>query len=153
MFRALRFILLLAFAAAIFGCAGQAKTTPLTNFPNRADRFDIRFAWETHATAGSLTVEGVAKNVRYAYVEDLSLQISLLDRNQRVLAQETYFFIPSQIQLDDSAPFTVALKAAAPPGAQLEFLYRYRFTEGMDHSRWEGLFTSDLATGAVRWPE
>jgi len=148
MFRLFRFLVILGLVA-LFGCAHQVQQDRPEEFPNRANRFDIRFAWGTQPAGDAIEVRGIATNVRFDYVEDLQLQLSLLDAGGRVIAKDTFFFIPSQIPRDASAPFAITLKGAASPGEKLQFLYQYRVVEGNDTFTWNSRFIADAATGAV----
>lgn len=92
--------------------------------------FDLTFGWNQSIKDNQLMINGYARNNRYYIVNSLELQISLIARNGRKKTKATFFFIPSDIHLDESAPFTVALNEHPEPGDTLEFSYRYTADEG-----------------------
>lgn len=93
-------------------------------------QFDVKMAWETRVVEGKTVVDGIVKNVRYAYMYDLEVWVATLDEKGKPVAREVAYIIPLKLNLDSSAPFTVKLPVAAEPGSKLRFTYRYRGSDG-----------------------
>ena len=64
---------------------------------------------------------------------DLEIWVTALDSAGKEVARSVSFVIPSQLDLDKSAEFSLKLPVAAPPGTRLRFLYKYRGSDGGDH--------------------
>ena len=148
-----RWSLWLVLGLALSACTQAVRPEdPFAGYPFRHKVFDLHFGWKTVPTAAGIQVDGVVKNVRYFQVGDLMLTLSLLDGGGTVLARDSFIFIPFRLPQDDTAPFSINLTAVPPPGARIQFLYRYRPIEGGmdgDGGFWMHLFTVDAATGAV----
>lgn len=104
----------------------------LETLPQRYSQFDLVMAWETRNEGDRTVIEGVARNVRYYMMRDLEIWVRLLDREGKVAARAMTFIIPSDLGLDQSAPFAVTLPVAVTPGDRLRFTYRYRGSDGGD---------------------
>lgn len=141
----LAILAVLAATPAVFAADG-AKVAAM---PNRYTDFDFKYAWRTAQVDRGLAVDGLLKNIRYANVDDVVLTVSLLNREGKLLADETIFPIPQQIRMDDDRSFDLVLKnVVLSPGDLLRFQIRYRINEGgTDSFTWLGSFTVDAATG------
>lgn len=114
------------------GCAPYRDST-LQRFellPHNYSQYDAKIAWETRFVEGKTVVDGVIKNVRYAYMYDLEIWVATLDEKGKPVTRGVAYIIPNQLKLDSSAPFTVELPVAAVPGSKLRFTYRYRGSDG-----------------------
>jgi hypothetical protein len=132
-----RFTVLLAMMALLGACSTYHDTSRerFKTLPQRYSQFDLQLAWEAKPSDGGTLVDGVVKNVRYAYMYDLEIWVAVLDPAGKVLARSVSFVIPRQLDMDDSAEFSLKLPAAAPPGTRLRFTYRYRGSDGGDGHR------------------
>ncbi|KAF0220612.1 MAG: hypothetical protein FD174_936 [Geobacteraceae bacterium] len=125
------------------------RRDPVADLPYRHSDFDFKVAWKTYLTDQGLNIEGLLKNVRYAQVESVTLYVSLLNSENKVLASDRTFPIPQTIKMDYYVPFDVILKNAAPQkGDRLKFVIDYKAQEGNEGaSRWISYFTVDALTG------
>jgi len=122
----------------VSGLLGACATYPDTNrqrletLPQRYSQFDLILAWETRVGDGNTIVDGVVRNVRYHVMYDLEIWVSVLDPAGKVTARSMSFIIPTQLNMDETAPFTVKLPVAVQPGTKLRFTYKYRGSDGGD---------------------
>jgi hypothetical protein len=133
-----RLLIFLALGAALLGaCATyhNVNRERLETLPQHYNQFDLRLAWETRVADGTTIIDGVAKNVRYAYMYDLEIWVEAFDPAGKLLARSVQFVIPRQLDMDEYTPFTLKLPAAVPPGTRLHFSYRYRGSDGGDRHR------------------
>lgn len=70
----------------------------------------------------------LALGVLYAW----SIWVALLSPQGKPVRREVSFIIPSDLKLDESAPFSVRLPMAVKPGDRLRFTYKYRGSDGGD---------------------
>ena len=143
----LRRIFMLAMTALLLtACAGYPDTRRqrLETLPQHHSQFDLELAWETRIAGGNTVVEGVAQNVRWAFMYDLEIWVAVLDPAGKEAARSVSFVIPRKINLDEIAEFEVKLPIAVAPGTKLRFTYKYRGSEG----GFDGLLG---ARGAVDW--
>ena len=113
--------------------------------PQHYSQFDLKLAWQVKKEPGRTVVEGIAKNVRFAFMYDLEIWVTALDRHGKAQARSMSFIIPHRLDLDQSAPFTVKLPEQAP-GTRLRITYRYRGSDGGDD---EGFF----GEGGIPWSQ
>lgn len=141
MLRNLAFALVTALFLA--GCSGYQGNGRLRmeTLPERYSQFDLQMAWDTTVTGHQTVVEGVVKNVRYAYMNELEIWVAALDGKGRLLARSVAFVIPMQLRMDETAEFTLKLPVAVEPGDRLHFTYRYFVNEGGDLRPGSGLDT------------
>jgi hypothetical protein len=91
--------------------------------------FDLTFGWNQSITDRKLTIDGYARNNRYFIVNNLELWVSLVAKDGREKTRATFFFIPADLRLGDSARFTVSLNELPQSGDILRFFYRYNAHE------------------------
>lgn len=126
--------LLLLMATLTAGCATTAPNyrQRLEALPEHYRQFDLVMGWETRVTDGETVVEGVVQNVRYFLMRDLEIWVALLGPQGKPVQREVSFVIPTDIKLDESAPFSVRLPVAVKPDDRLRFTYKYRWSDGGD---------------------
>jgi hypothetical protein len=114
------------------GCATYHDTSRerLQALPQHYSQFDLVMGWETKLVNGKTVVDGVVKNVRYAAMYDLEIWVAVLDPRGKEKSRSVSYLIPRQLNLDESADFSVKLPVAVAPGTRLRFTYRYRGSEG-----------------------
>ena len=148
----LRIAAMLVLALAVPAVASEygAATAPVQGFPYRHSAFDFRVAWKTSQTDKGALVQGLMKNVRYAYVEGVEVTVSLVNKDGKVLARRTDFAVPQQVAMGEVREFDLPLSHVAfSSGDKLEFTIRYRANEGGEDSfTWMSSFTVDALTGA-----
>lgn len=128
-----RRILVLALSAALFtGCSGYREVSEdrLATMTQRYANFDLRIAWDTKVEGGDTLVYGAVKNVRYAFMHDLEVWVAALNPAGKETARSVSYVIPSKLDLDETASFSLKLPLAAPPGTRLRFTYKYRGSDG-----------------------
>ncbi|HJV64565.1 MAG TPA: hypothetical protein VJ550_02405 [Geomonas sp.] len=126
-----RILSVLCMAIVLGGCATYRETTPrLDEYSQHYSQFDLQLAWNTRVADGVTIIDGIVKNVRYQAVYDLEIWVSVLAPRQKVTARAVSYVIPSQLNLEDTARFSLELPQAVQPGSRLQFTYRYRATEG-----------------------
>lgn len=128
-----RLFLILAMATSLcYGCATapDPREQRLQTLTQRYAQFDVVMAWDTKVADGKTVIDGVVKNVRYAYMYDLEIRVAALDDAGKVRAKGVALIIPRKLDMNESADFTVKLPAAVGPGTRLRFTYLYRGSEG-----------------------
>ena len=144
-------LLLLIIPVLASGCVSltQQLGEQMSVLPGQYSNFDVKIGWEVKKTGEQVLVEGVVKNTRYAYMEDLEIWITPLDISGKALAPSASYFNPGTLRLDDYDQFSVKLPPTKAPIAKLEFTYRYIGNDGGDHEgggaiRWMNSFVANL---------
>jgi hypothetical protein len=151
MFRFMTLMVLAALFLVPTGCASlhTQQQKPLTAFPFHHNSFDFRTAWCTAPSPQGLAVQGVLKNIRYPYVDDLEITVFLESKSNRIIA-DTTVFLAGVISKDEYHDFNVNLKNAYPAsGNLLKFRIKYRAHDGNSIFSWVSDFTVDAITGAL----
>jgi len=133
-----RFMILLAMTAALLGACStyhDRSRELLQTLPHHYRQFDLQVAWEARVVGGETLVDGAVKNVRYPFMYDLELWVAVLDAGGKVVTRSVSYVIPRQLDLDESAEFSLKLPVAAAAGTKLRFTYRYRGSEGGDRRK------------------
>lgn len=124
------------FLLAIFcgGCTTQSDVNGerMNNLPYRYSQFDMNLAWEIKQEAGETVVDGVGKNVRYAFMEGIEIWITVVDAAGKAGARKACFVIPRQVKQDQTFPFSVQLPVRLEQGMMLKFTYKYNGSDGGD---------------------
>lgn len=129
----IRRVFLAAITAALLGACStyyDAGNHRLQSLSQHYSQFDLRLAWDTRVAGGETFVEGVAKNVRYAFMYDLEIWVAVLNPDGKVAARSVSYVIPRRLDLDQSTEFRLKLPVAVVPGTRLHFTYKYRGSEG-----------------------
>uniref|UniRef100_C6E3I0 Lipoprotein, putative n=1 Tax=Geobacter sp. (strain M21) TaxID=443144 RepID=C6E3I0_GEOSM len=128
------FGLLLLLGAVLGGCATTSidYRQRMDALPEHYRQFDLVMGWETRVEDGQTAIDGVVRNVRYFVMRDLEIWVALLSPQGKPVRREVSFIIPSDLKLDESAPFSVRLPMAVKPGDRLRFTYKYRGSDGGD---------------------
>jgi hypothetical protein len=124
--------------ALLCSCSTYRDTSRqrLETLPYHYSQFDLQLAWEIKPVGSNATlVDGAVKNVRYVYMYDLEIWVAVLDDRGKSVARSVSYIIPRQLNIDESAPFTLKLPVAAAPGTKLRFTYQYRGSDGGDERR------------------
>ncbi|AJE03974.1 FxLYD domain-containing protein [Geobacter pickeringii] len=119
---------LMALLTLLAGCA--ASLPPAEVFPNRVSYYDLTVSWKVTPSAGKVAIDGTVVNTSYYYLRDLELTVTLLDASGREVGEKSYFIIPGQLSLDETAPFSLTIPIT--PGSvaeKIRFFYRYRLAE------------------------
>jgi len=143
-----RIIIMLALSAALLGACSTYHDNSrelLQTLPHHYSQFDLQLAWETRTAGGETLVDGVVKNVRWAYMYDLEIWVAALGTGGKAVARSVSYIIPRQLNQDETAPFSLKLPIATPPGTKLRFTYQYRGSDGGDERR--------LGDGGTRWTQ
>jgi PBP1b-binding outer membrane lipoprotein LpoB len=130
-----RRILMLAVAVLLIaGCATYPDTSKqrMESLPQHYSQFDLVMGWDTKAVDGKTVIEGIVKNVRYAYMYDLEIRVAVMDARGKAHDQGVDFVIPRQLAMDQMAEFSVKLPVAVEPGTKLRFTYLYRGSDAGD---------------------
>lgn len=135
-------------AVLLGGCATanypDVSRQRMASLPGHYTQFDLQLAWATRAVGDHTVVEGIARNVRWAYMYDLEIWVAIVDPAGKEVARSASFVIPRKLEQDGAAPFSVKLPKPAPPGTKLRFTYQYRGSDGGDREREGG-------AGGMRW--
>jgi hypothetical protein len=149
----IRVALALAVLISLTACATSdaAKRNLLANYAFIHKDFDFRYAWKTGQTGKGLLVEGLIKNVRYPRVENVEINVSLLNKEKKVLAKATTFPAGQPIPSNEYRRFELLLKdVQLSEGDQLQFLVTYVGSAGQEAISWISSFTVNAATGQVK---
>ena len=148
-----RSLVAMALLVVFTGCAATpaARTSPFAGYPFRHADFDFKVAWKTSPSGSGISVDGILKNVRYYQVGDVQLWVKVLNKANKVLAEESTLFMPLPLEMDDYRPFSVTLQnVALAPGDMLNFVIMYRVIDDRRSSfNWLSSFTVDAMTGAA----
>jgi len=79
----------------------------IAEYPYRYAEFDYKYIWKTSATDKGLVVEGFVKNVRYAYIDNVDIEVSVFDKNGKVLSKAFDIPMPQQSQEGDLCNFSM----------------------------------------------
>jgi len=154
----LKIVTVLAALLVMAGCAMSqqyAKQTDLAGYPYRHAAFDYKYAWKTATTDQGVLIEGVMKNVRYAFIDSIDIKVELQGRDGKTVASASDFPMPQQTREGDVSHFGLLLKGSKPAaGDTFQFTVHYKGNEG-DTSRlnWISIFKVDALTGAVIQPQ
>ncbi|MBU5613005.1 hypothetical protein [Geomonas azotofigens] len=102
------------------------------SLPFSYSQFDLALAWELKQAGMETVVEGVGKNLRYAFMEGIEIWIAAVDAAGETRARNVCFVIPRQVRQDGTFPFSVKLAVPVEPGMQLKFTYKYNGSDGGD---------------------
>jgi hypothetical protein len=137
---------------AVSACSAHyAAERDLAAYPFRYNNFDYQIAWNTARSGDAALVSGALKNVRYAYIDEFSLVITLLASDGRVRSQATVFPLPQFSQMDETVPFRAELpNVSINPGDTLRFMIHYQADDGGEGGGivWRTTFIVDALTGA-----
>lgn len=146
-------VTVLALFLMMGGCGVHVQThgTDVTGYPYRHADFDYRYAWKATTTDQGIVIEGMMKNVRYAFIDSIILTAELLDRDGTRRAVESDFPMPQLTREGDVSQFGLLLKGARPAaGDRFRFTVHYTGSEGNDERiDWISIFTADALTGNV----
>jgi hypothetical protein len=145
-----RAAVVIALSLSLTACASYtAKPNPAAGYAYQHKDFDFRYAWNTKSSDDGLRVDGLIKNVRYDLVQDVTLRLSLLNKDHKVISQGVALPLPQTVPLDDYRSFQFVFKdAKLQDVAELRFGISYIGVEtGPQGINWNGDFTVDAATG------
>ncbi|UPU34781.1 hypothetical protein M1B72_15165 [Geomonas paludis] len=104
----------------------------LKSLPYQYAQFDMALAWEIKQAGMETVVEGVGKNLRYAFMEGIEIWIAAVDAAGQTRARNVCFVIPRQVRMDEIFPFSVKLPIPVESGMLLKFTYKYNGSDGGD---------------------
>jgi hypothetical protein len=126
---------ILLLALSLSGCASMKYDPIITaDYPSSIKFFDLTLGWKASVAESVMKIDGYARNNRYPVISDLELRIELLDKNHKLKAKQTFFFIPISMPIDSLSSFTVTLAATPLKGDNLRFVYSYKAIEGSGES-------------------
>ena len=112
-----------------WGSSSDGLRERFGTLPERYTQYDLVLAWETKSLGSGTVIDGVVKNVRYAYLDGLEVWVEVLDASGKAAVRASCFIIPNRLRQDQMAPFTIELPIPGEPGTLLRFTYRYQGTE------------------------
>lgn len=117
------------------GCTlNRYQPIKFDEYSSKQQIFDLTFGWNQSINDNKIIIDGYVRNNRYFSVNNLELTVSLIANDGLEKARETFFFIPADLRLDDSARFTVTLNGVPRAGDMFRFYYRYNAFEGNDEA-------------------
>jgi hypothetical protein len=135
------------------GCGVQQYAKPASSgYPYRYADFDYKYAWKTDATDRGVVIDGVMKNVRYAFIDSVAMKVELLDKDGRFIARANDFPMMQHTGEGEVTYFTLVLRGVRPAaGDMFRFTVHYTGNEGGRHGDvdWISSFRADALTGAV----
>lgn len=146
----LKYFLFLALTAlSINGCCAVSYKdnyrNQLANAPQHYSQFDIELAWETKVEDSKTTINGVVKNIRYAYMNNLEISVSAINDKAKTVEKSLCYVIPQQLKQDDITTFSMTFPVKLEPGTKLSFSYQYEANEGNDEAmQWMQSFDSKV---------
>ncbi|HZV81918.1 MAG TPA: hypothetical protein VFF53_07085 [Geobacteraceae bacterium] len=153
----LKKLALLAVIVVMAGCGVQryAKSTTVAEYPYRYADFDYKYAWKTTPTDHGVAIDGVMKNVRYAFIDSVVMTVEVLGKDRKIIASATDFATPQHSRQGEVSQFALLLRDIKPTaGDTLRFRIHYTGNDvgnqgGVD---WVSIFEVDALTGAVIRP-
>jgi len=135
---------LIAFLVFLGGCATypDVNRQRLESLPQHYTQFDVVLAWQVRSVGSQTIVDGVLKNVRYTFMDDIEVWVAVLDASGKPMARSMSFVSPPLLERDDIVPFSVVLPVQVVPGTKLRFTYKYNGSDGGG---------SDGGGGATKW--
>lgn len=119
----------------------------LTSLPQHYSQFDMFLAWEVKPAGAETVVEGMLKNLRYAYMDGIEVWIAAIDAAGHTMARSVCYILPSQLKQDEVTSFSVQLPVLYKPGQLLRFTYNYRGSDGGEGGgNWMQSFDSVVPT-------
>jgi hypothetical protein len=97
-------------------------------------------------------INGIIKNVRYAYIKSVEIRIALLNKDGNTVAESLSFPMPQQSIEGEICDFSMLLETRKPvSGDVLLFQIHYTGNEGGRNSNinWHSSFKADAVTGIV----
>jgi hypothetical protein len=139
------------------GCAlhQYADSTDLSAYPYRHAAFDYKYVWKTVKTEQGISIEGLMKNVRYAYINSVLMKVELLGKDDQVMSMTSGFPVPQETRMGEVNHFSLLLTDAKPvSGDMFRFTVHYTGNDGDSDDKvdWISIFTVDALTGAVIHP-
>lgn len=123
-------------------CSHQHKQID-NNPPFSAHQYnsnDMAISWKAERMENAIRINGTVTNVRENYVYDnLELEATILDRDGKVVAKNTYNFIPAKLKGSESFKMVIPLENNIQP-EKVKFNYRY----GIEEDRYSIKFESFL---------
>ena len=119
---------MLLVVALLAGCATypDVNRQRLESLPQRYSQFDLKVAWEVRQVGNDSFVDGVVQNIRFSYMEDIEVWVAGIDAAGKSGQGSVCYIIPSQLNLGETAAFSVKLPVRVEPGTRLLFTYKYR---------------------------
>ena len=123
----------------------------LKKMPQHYEQFDLKMGWTVTSEKNDALITGVIQNVRYAFMEDVEIWVSARDSQGKMVARSVDYVVPSRLDKDELAVFTVRLPKAAAKNATLQFTYKYAGSDGGggdgDAIKWMQSFEATLPSG------
>ncbi|HEY5514065.1 MAG TPA: hypothetical protein VIK40_10525 [Geomonas sp.] len=128
----MRKLWLFLLAAIRRGCATHSEVNRerLASLPQHYSQFDMALAWEVKPAGKETVVQGVVKNLRYAFMDGIEVWIAAVDAAGKTRARSVCYILSQQIKQDEVAPFSIKLPVLVEPGTLLQFTYKYQGSDG-----------------------
>ena len=133
------------------GMHSNMKYTDMALYPYRYADFDYKYAWKTTDTDKGLLIDGVMKNVRYAYINSVDLTVNVIGKDGKKVAKAVGFPMPQHSREGDKCYFSLLLRDVKPaPGDIFQFQVHYIGNDGDRRSgvNWHSSFKVEAMTGA-----
>src|SRR5689334_16247890 len=106
---------LVAMLVTLSACSANyaAGKGPFAGYPYRHTISGYKVGWKTAQTDGGVVVDGILKNERYPYAEDVILTGWLYDKENRVIDKDIDYPIPQPIRDYGYRPFSLKFRNAA----------------------------------------
>jgi len=150
--------LMLAFLLIVTACTAHDIEThryPAEGFPFRHSDFDFKVAWKVTKLNNVVKIDGILKNTRYAFIDNLDVTIYLMGLDGKIRARTASIPTQQQSHRNDVIPFSASLKnISLHQEDTLLFLIHYLGDDGgHDTVDWHSSFAVDAITGATRHKE
>ncbi len=154
----LKTVAIIASLLVMAGCGVLSNTTrtDVSGYPYRHTDFDYKYAWKTTATDNGLLIEGALKNVRYAFINSVQMEVNVLNKDGKIVATSKDYPMPQQTRESEVCFFSLMFKDVKPvPGDILRFQVHYTGNEGGNKSGvdWYSSFKADALTGTAILPQ
>lgn len=147
---------MLATLAALLIMAGcgvqQYANHTSAGYPYRHADFDYKYAWKTTTTDHGVVIDGVMKNVRYAFIDSVVMTVEVLDKDGNLVARGSDFPMPQKMREGEVSHFSLLIRDIRPAAGEVfRFLVHYKGNEGGSRGNveWISSFKTDALTGAV----
>ena len=98
-----------------WGSSSDGLRERFGTLPERYTQYDLVLAWETKSLGSGTVIDGVVKNVRYAYLDGLEVWVEVLDASGKAAVRASCFIIPNRLRQDQMAPLPSNCRYPASP--------------------------------------
>ena len=130
------------------GCQSSGyRAINTSEYRDVRNNYDVTFGWNLKSVQDGLLLDGFARNNRYFIINELALIVAVVSPDGAEKVRRSLLVHPSEIRLNESAGFSVALPVKLQQGDSLRYIYNYRAVENAEEGFfWMNSFDSPART-------